>query len=47
MASTVHDLLVKTHAADREKIATIKAIVAASLDVDRMLAAATVAGPVA
>jgi uncharacterized protein len=47
VASTVHDLLVKTHAADREKIATIKTIVAASLDVERMLAAATVAGPVA
>jgi hypothetical protein len=40
VASEVHDLLVKTHAADREKIATIKAIVAASLDADRMLAAA-------
>ena len=40
VASDVHDLLVKTHAADREKIATIKAVVAASLDADRMLAAA-------
>ncbi len=41
VASDVHDLLVKTHAADREKIETIKSIVAASLDADRMLAAAT------
>jgi hypothetical protein len=41
VASDVHDLLVKTHAADREKIAMIKAIVAESLDPDRMLAAAT------
>lgn len=41
VASDVHDLLVKTHAADREKIAIIKAIVAASLDADRMLAVAT------
>ncbi len=40
VASDVHDLLVKTHAADREKIETIKAIVSASLDVDRMLAVA-------
>ncbi len=40
VASDVHDLLVKTHAADLEKIATIKAIVASSLDADRMLAAA-------
>ena len=37
VASDVHDLLIKTHAADREKIETIKAIVAASLDADRML----------
>ncbi len=44
VASDVHDLLIKTHAADREKIATIKAIVAASLDADRMLAAATETG---
>jgi BioD-like phosphotransacetylase family protein len=41
VASDVHDLLVKTHAADREKIATIKSIVAASLDAGRMLEAAT------
>ena len=44
VASDVHDLLIKTHAADREKIETIKAIVAASLDADRMLAAATETG---
>jgi BioD-like phosphotransacetylase family protein len=41
VASDVHDLLVKTHAADRGKIEMIKAIVAASLDAERMLAAAT------
>ncbi len=41
VASDVHDLLVKTHAADHGKIEMIKAIVAASLDADRMLAAAT------
>ena len=40
VASDVHDLLVKTHAADRGKIAMIKSIVAASLDADRMLVAA-------
>ncbi len=40
VASHVHDLLVKTHAADREKIETIKAVVAASLDIGRILAAA-------
>jgi len=40
VASDVHDLLVKTHAADRGKIEMIKTIVAASLDADRMLAAA-------
>lgn len=36
-ASKIHDLLVKTHAADTEKIETIKAIVAEHLDVDRIL----------
>jgi hypothetical protein len=41
VASDVHDLLVKTHASDRGKIEMIKSIVAASLDVERMLAAAT------
>ena len=40
VASDVHDLLVKTHAADHGKIAMIKSIVAASLDADRMLAVA-------
>jgi BioD-like phosphotransacetylase family protein len=44
VASEVHDLLVKTHAADREKIALIKTLVADNLDVERILAAATVAG---
>ena len=41
VASDVHDLLVKTHASDRGKIEMIKSIVAASLDAERMLAAAT------
>jgi BioD-like phosphotransacetylase family protein len=41
VASDVHDLLVKTHAADREKIELIKELVAANLDVDRILAVAT------
>jgi len=41
VASDVHDLLVKTHPADREKIATIKALVGEALDVDRLLSAAT------
>jgi BioD-like phosphotransacetylase family protein len=41
VASEVHDLLVKTHAADREKIALIKELVATNLDVDRILAVAT------
>jgi BioD-like phosphotransacetylase family protein len=41
VASDVHDLLVKTHPADREKIATIKALVGEALDVDRLLGAAT------
>jgi BioD-like phosphotransacetylase family protein len=40
VASDVHDLLVKTHAADREKIEVIKSIVAASLDTGLMLDAA-------
>jgi BioD-like phosphotransacetylase family protein len=40
VASDVHDLLVKTHAADAGKIAMIKSIVAASLDAGQMLAAA-------
>jgi BioD-like phosphotransacetylase family protein len=36
-ASRVHDLLVKTHPADTGKIAEIKALVAAHIDVDRLL----------
>ncbi len=40
VASDVHDLLVKTHPADREKIATIKSVVGSSLDPERFLAAA-------
>jgi BioD-like phosphotransacetylase family protein len=43
VASEVHDLLVKTHAADREKIELIKALVAQFLDFDRIL---SVAAPV-
>jgi uncharacterized protein len=41
IASDVHDLLVKTHPADREKIELIKELVAANLDVDRILRVAT------
>ncbi|HLX35413.1 MAG TPA: AAA family ATPase [Candidatus Limnocylindrales bacterium] len=41
VASEVHDLLVKTHPADREKIELIKQLVAENLDVDRILAVAT------
>ena len=41
VASEVHDLLVKTHPADREKIALIKALVAGHLDIGRILEAAT------
>jgi BioD-like phosphotransacetylase family protein len=40
VASDVHDLLVKTHAADKEKIEMIKALVAEHLDVDRILSVA-------
>lgn len=36
-ASTVHDLLVKTHSADRDKIAEIRSLVAGSFDVDALL----------
>jgi BioD-like phosphotransacetylase family protein len=46
VASEVHDLLVKTHPADREKIELIKELVAANLDVDRLLEVATVPAPV-
>jgi phosphate acetyltransferase len=45
VASDIHDLLVKTHPADREKIETIKHLVATNLDVDRILAVATEAVP--
>ena len=41
VASEVHDLLVKTHAADLEKIELIKELVAKNLDIDRILAVAT------
>jgi BioD-like phosphotransacetylase family protein len=40
VASNVHDLLVKTHVADTEKIELIKALVADHLDIDRVLAVA-------
>ena len=40
VASQVHDLLVKTHAGDRDKVAVIKSLVEGNLDVDRILAAA-------
>jgi hypothetical protein len=40
VASAVHDLLVKTHPADREKIELIKRLVAENLDIDRILAVA-------
>ncbi len=43
VASDVHDLLVKTHAADMGKIEMIKSIVAESLDADRILAAGSLA----
>ena len=41
VASEVHDLLVKTHAADGGKIELIKALVREFLDIDRFLGAAT------
>jgi BioD-like phosphotransacetylase family protein len=41
VASEVHDLLVKTHAADLEKIELIKELVASNLDIDRILGVAT------
>jgi BioD-like phosphotransacetylase family protein len=41
VASEVHDLLVKTHSADLEKIELIKALVAEHLDIDRILDVAT------
>ncbi len=45
VASEVHDLLVKTHPADREKIDLIKELVADNLDVDRILGVAGDAVP--
>ncbi len=44
VASSVHDLLVKTHASDRDKIALIKALVTEHLDVDRILEVARPVG---
>jgi BioD-like phosphotransacetylase family protein len=41
VASEIHDLLVKTHAADLEKIALIKELVADHIDIDRILGVAT------
>jgi BioD-like phosphotransacetylase family protein len=41
VASEVHDLLVKTHAADVEKIELIKELVASNLDIDRILGVAS------
>jgi len=41
VASAVHDLLVKTHAADHEKVEMIKELVESNLDIDRILAVAT------
>ncbi len=41
VASEVHDLLVKTHAADIEKIALIKSLVAEHLEIERILEVAT------
>jgi hypothetical protein len=41
VASEVHDLLVKTHAADRLKIELIKQLVADNLDMDRILEVST------
>jgi BioD-like phosphotransacetylase family protein len=40
VASEVHDLLVKTHAADTGKIAVIKELVAGHIDIERILAVA-------
>jgi BioD-like phosphotransacetylase family protein len=41
VASEVHDLLVKTHPADVEKIELIKELVASNIDIDRILDVAT------
>jgi hypothetical protein len=43
VASEVHDLLVKTHPADRDKITMIKDLVAEHLDIERILAVAEAA----
>jgi BioD-like phosphotransacetylase family protein len=43
VASEVHDLLVKTHPSDVEKIALIKAVVAEHIDMDRILEVAALA----
>ncbi len=45
VASEIHDLLVKTHAADREKIELIKSLVAENLPIDRVLGVAGEALP--
>ena len=45
VASDIHDLLVKTHPADTEKIETIKQLVASNLDVERLLDVAAEAVP--
>ena len=45
VASEVHDLLVKTHPADLEKIELIKELVATHLDVDRILDVASESRP--
>jgi BioD-like phosphotransacetylase family protein len=37
VASAIHDLLVKTHSSDTEKVSLIKALVADHLDIDRIL----------
>ncbi|HVA84946.1 MAG TPA: AAA family ATPase, partial [Candidatus Saccharimonadales bacterium] len=44
VASEVHDLLVKTHSSDREKVELIKELVGAHLDMDRILSVATPVG---
>jgi len=41
VASEIHDLLVKTHPGDIEKIELIKRLVAEHLDIDGILAVAT------
>jgi BioD-like phosphotransacetylase family protein len=45
VASEIHDLLVKTHAADIEKIELIKELVGSNLDIDRILGVASEAMP--